>query len=96
MIDTIKDKSLDLLKNIYETLDQYNESENRPQVFSMRKSNEEESSDAQESKKKSVSDQPESNDVDYDKLTTSEKFKYLTFELIDIGLFQSHKGLEYI
>ena len=35
-------------------------------------------------------------DVDYDDLSTNEKFKYLTFELLDLGLFQGQKGLEYI
>jgi len=35
-------------------------------------------------------------DVDYDELSNSDRFKYLTFELLDLGLYQGQKGLDYI
>jgi hypothetical protein len=103
MLSTIKDKSLNILENIYHTLDSYEDAQNRPKVFSMRKEQENESSAAssEDSRKYGTDekeDQEEENnsDVNYDELSTNDKFKYLTFELIDIGLFQGQKGLSYI
>lgn len=61
-------------------------------------SNEEEDKN-QESKEETEGDADQEqidNDVDYDELSTNEKFRYLGFELIDIGLFQGQKGIGYI
>lgn len=40
MINNIRDKSLNILENIYHTLDSYEEAQTRPKVFSMRKGQE--------------------------------------------------------
>ena len=102
MLNTIRDKSLNILESIYQTLDSYEETQKRPKVFSMRK--DQENDDQKDSNEESQKDgsneggdqEPVGNDVNYDELSTNEKFKYLTFELIDIGLFQGQKGLDYI
>lgn len=97
MISTIKDKSLNILENIYQALDS-EDVQKRAKVFSLRKSQEGEDADEQKENRDVNGEgaQEEIDDINYDELSTDEKFKYLTFELIDIGLFQGQKGLEYI
>ena len=48
MLNNIRDKSLNILENIYHTLDSYEESQKRPQVFSMRKAGEHEGEEPNE------------------------------------------------
>lgn len=78
MLSVLRNKSLDLLDTIVTTLEQYDDVKSRPRVFAKTCMHEEEEED-QDMKESDVKEgEPQAE--------TYNRFKHLSFELIDIGL----------
>jgi hypothetical protein len=103
MLAAILHKPLDLLENLVVTLEQYEENEKRPRHFSNKQSDEQEAEKKKDQNKKDGNDK-KSDDVDAaaDKKEqekeqeVGERFKDLSLELLDIGLYHGQRGLEYL
>lgn len=95
MLQAIQNKSLNLLDSLVNTLEQYEDVQKRPKVFAEKCLHKEDHSN--ENAAKGGENSSDDVNVDGDKeMAPSQKFKSLSFELIDIGLFHGQKGLNYI
>ena len=87
MLSVLQNKSVEFLETIVHTLDSYEEIQKRQRVFAK---NLEEEQEADKDKVKGA-DQ-DARDVNPDE--PKEKLKHLGFELIDITIHTSKKGLD--
>lgn len=87
MLTVLQNKSLELLENLVHTLESYEGVEKRPRVFA--KKEEQQESDQKENQ--SDSKDQKASDVNGDQheedMAPAERFKQLSYELLDIGLF---------
>lgn len=101
MLQVLQNRSLQLLETIVTTLDSYDEIKKRPRRFAKKDQDEdqqEKQKNADDQNDKDIKADDEVDDVENDQsssrdLEGAEKFKHLSFELIDIGLFFGEKGL---
>ncbi len=91
MLQVIQTKSISILETLVNTLEQYEDLQKRPRYFSK--------SQDQEPRDEKAADQPKEKDDEHDHgdaVAPSEKFRELSLELLDIGLYTGQKGFEKI
>jgi hypothetical protein len=86
MMQVLQTKSLHLLETLVSTLEQYEELQKRPRYFAKEQKNPE----AAEGSDNDNNLDAQENDA----VKPSEKFKELSLELLDMGLYTSQKGLK--
>ena len=108
MLSVLTNTSLTLLEKVVNTLDSYEGLQKRPRRFAKHedKQQQQDQDDQQQKdqegkrdkdiKADDENDDVEANNDDHSKMQGTEKFKHLSFELIDIGLFAGEKGLEVV
>jgi hypothetical protein len=105
MLSAILHKPLDLLENLVVTLEQYEENEKRPRHFSNKNHTDEQEAEKnkdQDNKNKDQQKKDGDNHEEADKKEqekeqeVGERFKDLSLELLDIGLYHGQRGLDYL
>eukprot|EP00347_Sterkiella_histriomuscorum_P014547 403360459 len=102
MLQVLQTRSLQLLETIVNTLDSYDEIKKRPRRFAKKDQDEDEQDKQKDSSQQKYQEINSDDDVEnkdnkdqsQNDVEGTEKFKHLSFELIDIGLFFTEKGLQ--
>jgi len=98
MLQTIQNKSIDLIDSVVRTLESYEHNEKRERYFADKcihhpTTETKESDDAYPSLENDGDDVPHESE---ETLAPKDRFKHLSFELIDIGLHNGVMALDYI
>ena len=104
MLQVLQNRSIQLLETIVNTLDSYEEIKKRPRRFG-KKSEDKQDQEKQQKEDVNKKDQEIKADDEVDDVENQDsnkqqegndvdKFKNLSFELIDIGLFFGEKGIQ--
>jgi hypothetical protein len=99
MLTVLQNKSIDLLDTVVKTLESYDGLDKRESYFAEKcihnNSYKEDTKASREYDDKSP-EMDDDDDQDNETLAPGEKFKHLSFELLDIGLVQTAKGFKYL
>ena len=98
MLQVLQNKSLSLLETLVTTLDQYEPLQKRPKYLAKKgQALESQDEDAADQKARVRDDDALArSDYHHDDVAPKDKFKELSLELLDIGLFTGHKGFKKI
>lgn len=95
MLQVFQNKSIQLLETIVNHLDSYEGVQKRSRRFAKRDEKEVEEDKDTRKRNSNIKADDEVDDVE-DDLQGTEKFKHLSFELIDIGLFFGERSLSVV
>ena len=97
IIQALQAKSISLLETIVTTLEQYDDAEKRPKYFSKRCAHKGGPKDADHSSEgEREVDEDDQQYSDGETEAPAERFKHLGLELLDIGLHQGNKCLDFV
>src|SRR5438874_2554062 len=96
MIQSIQTQTINLLDTLVKTLEQYDDIQNRPKVWAASPPKNQSSEEAESSEAREEQENEGENENEPVDAPPSEKIKQLSFELIDIGLYEGKKGLDYL
>lgn len=102
MLSTIQHRTIDLLDHLVSTLEQYEDTQKRPKYFAEKCIHEDRHSHKDHHKhddhNRHHGDEHHHDHHDHhdETMPPSERFKHLSFELIDIGLYKGQNAIEYV
>jgi hypothetical protein len=97
MLAAILHKPLDLLESLVVTLEKYEENEKRPRHYSNKHSDEQEAEQKKKDGENKDSEKKDDvNEAEKKEQELGERFKDLSLELLDIGIYHGQRGLDYV